>query len=81
MLVREQVDPNWPVVDKPVHIQILATMKNKPLDPDNVCAKLYIDGLVGHVLKDDNYKNVLSVTTASRLGKVDSLVMTVKLGE
>ena len=50
----------------PVRITITAHYTGTPCDPDNVCAKLYIDGLRhAGVLVDDNPRYVLSVTTAS----------------
>jgi hypothetical protein len=37
------------------------------IDADNVCAKVIIDGLKGRVIKDDDWKHVRYVTTASFL--------------
>ena len=52
-------------IDYRVDITITAHSK-KPLDPDNICAKLYIDGLVlSSVLKDDSRKFVGKVSLES----------------
>jgi hypothetical protein len=47
-----------------VSITVIAHLK-RPIDPDNVCAKIIIDGfkLCG-VIKDDTYKYVKKVTTS-----------------
>ena len=52
-----------------VDITISSYFKNRPLDPDNICAKLYIDALKGLVIQDDNPKFVRSVTTRSLVDK------------
>ena len=52
-------------IDYRVNITITAH-SNKPLDPDNIAAKLYIDGLVlSGILKDDSRKYIGRVTLES----------------
>lgn len=54
---------------KPVDIIITGYFKNKPLDPDNITSKLWIDGLKGRVIVDDTMQYVSSVITRSRIDK------------
>jgi hypothetical protein len=57
---------NGIMIESPVYISITATRK-RPLDPDNICAKPYIDGLRrALVIQDDTYKHIHSVTVKSR---------------
>lgn len=52
-----------------VHITIKSISK-RPIDPDNICAKSIIDGIVhAGVLTDDTPKYVKSVTLISEKGK------------
>lgn len=53
----------------PVEITVTAWFKHRPLDADNICAKLYIDGLIGTVIHDDKPEFVRSVTTVSHIDK------------
>jgi len=53
------------IINSPVKIVITAYFENRPLDPDNIASKFYIDGLKG-LIKDDRWCDVLSVTTISR---------------
>lgn len=50
----------------PVEIIVTAYFKSHPQDPDNVCSKPYIDGLIGRVIHNDTMQYVSSVTTRSR---------------
>lgn len=51
----------------PVHITVTAHFKGRLLDPDNICAKPLIDGLVeAGLLVDDSPQYVDGVTTHSR---------------
>jgi len=54
--------------NKPVRITIRAYFKNRPMDPDNIVGKLYVDALrhVG-IIHDDTIKYVASVTTESHV--------------
>ena len=53
----------------PVSIKMTVYFDKRPLDADNICAKIFIDGLKGWLLEDDNPKYVLSVETESRVDK------------
>lgn len=55
--------------DEPVHITVTSYVTHHPMDADNICSKLVIDGLIGWLITDDNPKYVLSVTTKSRVDK------------
>lgn len=70
-MVRANLDPNMPVYQLPVHIHVRAYFPNKrkQLDPDNIAAKLYIDGLCGWLIADDTAQFVASVTTSSHLDR------------
>jgi len=60
---------------KSADITIISTSK-RPLDPDNICAKLIIDGLVhAGVLPDDSYKYVESVLLMSTKGKEEETII------
>lgn len=74
LLVRGQIDPDVPPFSVPVDISVTAFFRSRPLDPDNVVAKLYIDGLCPLVITDDSMKYVSSVRTASRIDKVNPRV-------
>jgi len=57
----------------PLHIVITCYFANKTkmLDADNICAKLAIDGLVGTLLPDDNYRIINRVTTRTELDRTN----------
>jgi hypothetical protein len=55
----------------PVAITITAYFKGRQLDPDNIASKFYIDGLKGWLITDDTPKYVDSVTTRSRVDKLN----------
>lgn len=57
------------VAEQPVDITVTAYFAGRPLDPCNITAKLYIDGLIGKWIKDDSPEFVRSVTTRSRVDK------------
>lgn len=46
----------------PVHIVCTATFQKQLIDCDNLCAKIYIDGLKGILLTDDSPEYVASVS-------------------
>jgi hypothetical protein len=63
-LVRESVGKRRWQGEYPVNIKVTGFFKNDIRhDPDNICAKLYIDGLVPVILPDDNNKFVKIVST------------------
>jgi hypothetical protein len=57
--------------NKPVNIHIFAYLK-RPIDSDNICDKLLIDGLkLNKIIVDDNPEYVVSTTTTSIKNKID----------
>lgn len=54
---------------KRVDIHITAYFKNRPQDPDNICSKLYIDGLIGNVIENDTRQFVRKVTVQSEIDR------------
>lgn len=56
------IDDGLKMQNAPVDIEIVAHLRRR-IDPDNLCAKLVIDGLKGLVIPDDSSKHVLSVKT------------------
>lgn len=50
-----------------VDIHITAYFKNRELDPDNICSKMYIDGLIGNLIEDDTRERVRKVTVQSEI--------------
>lgn len=70
LMVRGHLDPSAPVFKDLVDIEVRCYYPtNVRPDSDNVCAKLYIDGLIPFVIKDDDYKHVHAVTTISLLDR------------
>lgn len=67
LLVRSAIDPNWPMFEAPVEIRITAYFDSRPTDASNICGKIFEDGLVGWLIKDDSPEYVKSFTTASRI--------------
>lgn len=52
------------------HIEFVAYFKdNTRRDLDNICTKLYIDGLVGHVIEDDRYTILQRLTVSAGVDK------------
>ena len=64
----------------PVDIILTAFYKDKKLrDSDNLASKVYIDGLKGVLLEDDDYHYVRRVTTEVRVGqKEDKLEISIE---
>lgn len=65
----KQQHPHATIFNTPVIITVIAYFKNRPLDCCNITAKLYIDGLIGHVIEDDSPKYVKRVVIESRVDK------------
>ena len=60
----------------PVDIKITAYYKDKRRrDSDNICSKLYIDGLVPRLLPDDNVKYIRWVSTMAVIGAEDDKIV------
>ena len=72
MLIKAWLADSW-IAFKPhrgrVDITITAYFKNKPQDPDNICSKSYIDGLIGNLIDDDDRTHVRKVTTISEIDR------------
>lgn len=69
-VVRAAVDMDQAAVQaRPVEISLVAFFQKRPLDADNIAAKLYIDALKGIFIEDDSPKYVSAVTTASRIDR------------
>ncbi len=60
--------------DQPVAIMVTAYFKDRPLDADNIGAKLYIDALKFICILDDGPKYVTAVTTKSRVDRLNPRV-------
>lgn len=58
-------------------ITITAFFKSRPIDPDNIMAKLWIDGLKDKVIINDSPFYVDSVTTKSRTDITNHVVIEV----
>jgi hypothetical protein len=81
-LVRAFVDPDSEPFDGPVYITITSYFKGRTLDPDNICSKLYIDGLKGWVIADDNRRHVRGVRSVSEVDRKNPrLVIEVRAAE
>lgn len=57
-----------------VEIEVVGYFDKRPLDADNVSAKIYIDSLKGWLIEDDSPKFVDRVSTASRIDKANPRV-------
>ena len=69
LLVRAYLDVDTSPYNVPVDIEVTAFFKNRPLDSDNICAKLYIDALKGFLLAEDDRRYVRRVTTLAAVDK------------
>jgi hypothetical protein len=77
-LPAEVLDSPTPYFQKPVHITVTVTMSGHSLDCCNVPAKLYIDGLKGWVIADDDHRHVRSVKTVVLTGDIDAVTITIE---
>ena len=68
-LVRAALPLVYKPFDVPVRIVVTAYFKNRPLDASNIFAKVYEDGLVGHLLVDDSPQYVTEIATRSRVDR------------
>ncbi len=57
------------VAQERVDIHITAYFDKRPLDPDNICAKLYVDGLVPNIIENDTRQYVRKVTVQSEIDR------------
>lgn len=65
LLMRSVLDPDAEPFTVPVAVTVTVYFRDHPQDADNVCAKLYIDGLKGFILADDSPAHVVRVMTCS----------------
>jgi hypothetical protein len=71
----------WTVYRQKVKITITAYLK-RTIDPDNVSAKLIIDGLkIAGLIKDDTFNEIDSVTTRVIKSKADFTVIEIEAYE
>lgn len=68
----------WPV-QRRVRIEVTAVVKDRPMDADNVCTKLYVDALKGWVIPDDNGEWVETVVPRVKVDPVNPRVEIVVL--
>ncbi len=60
--------------NKRVEVEVVGYFDKRPLDPDNVCSKIYLDALKGWLIEDDSPKFIDRVSTASRIDKANPRV-------
>lgn len=60
-----------------VNIDLIAYFKNRPLDSDNIPAKLYIDGLKDYLLSNDAFAQVGKVSVESKIGAKERVEITI----
>ena len=66
---RAALDPEIEPPPLPVDVTVVAYQKGTPMDPDNILAKPYLDGLKGWWLRDDSPDCVRSVRLFSQVDK------------
>ncbi len=70
-----------PHFDGPVVIEVWAEYRGTPVDTDNICAKLIIDGLKGTVIIDDKPLYVPTVILHSEHSKRNYIVVEIREAE
>ena len=76
LAVRAEIDPETvEVFAGPVDVEITVFFADRPLDADNIPAKLYIDALKGWFIADDDRRFVRSVRTVTALDKASPRVV------
>lgn len=68
-IVRSVIDPDVDPFLVPVAVTLTAYFDKNPMDPDNIPAKIYLDGIRPWIILDDSPRYVHSVTTASRVDR------------
>jgi hypothetical protein len=76
LAVRSAIDPNWPMFKYRVEIEVRVYFRNLAvmLDWANIPAKLYEDGLIGWLIKDDSPEFVVGGRVYSLLDRVNPRV-------
>lgn len=71
------INNNWKQFKKKVNVSITAYYNGKRIhDSDNICSKLYIDGLVkSNIIEDDDTRYVGKVTTEAKIGQKENKVV------
>jgi dihydroorotate dehydrogenase len=66
--------------EKPVEVKITAVFKDKKLrDVDNICEKLYIDGIKKiNIIKDDDTRFVKRTVKEIVKGKTNKVIINIK---
>ena len=76
--VRDAVPLDLPPITVPVFLRFDATFTAHPLDPDNIMAKIYTDGLVtSGVLAGDDWRRVRGVAVFSHKGREPGITITI----
>lgn len=57
------------MMDGRVDIHITVYFDKRPYDPDNICSKLYVDGLKDNVIENDTRQYVRRVTVQSEIDR------------
>lgn len=68
-IVRAALDPNDDPFQGRVDIDVVVYADSRPMDPDNVCAKLYVDALKGWWIEDDTRQYVRIISTGVEIDK------------
>ena len=78
IVVRDAVPLDLPPITVPVFLRYDATFTTHVLDPDNIMAKPYTDGLVAAgVLDGDDWRRVRGVAVYSHKGKEPGIIITI----
>lgn len=75
-LVRAHLDPESPIFNTLVDIEVVVYFENNKvrLDASNITAKFYEDGLIGYLIENDSWRQVRSMKTVTLLDRVDPRV-------
>lgn len=76
-LIRCYLPADWQAITVPVALRYSAHQV-RPQDADNICSKLYTDGLVAAgVLASDDWRHVRSVITETHKASQNYLIITI----
>ena len=72
-VMEEAIRHRWKVdyapIDRPCRLTFTAYFRARPLDPDNIAVKPYIDALKNRLIIDDDWQHVLEVTLMSKMDR------------
>jgi hypothetical protein len=74
-LVRAALDPEQPMFTGQIAVTVTAQFVHHLMDADNICSKVFIDGIKGWWVPDDTPGWIRSVTTISEEGTVDQVII------